>query len=113
MMQKINLHIAAFILLLAIFQKLGLELWLHHWLHEPSQTHQIARENRDKASLQSAPVSCSCLDDTLMPLIQSETYTCQDPLQRWVSIHLPPYVCTVYGCREFPSLRGPPAGGIA
>jgi hypothetical protein len=110
MMQKINVRVVAFMLLLAFVQKLGLELWLHDWLHVPQGVHALAPGDRDKASLQQSPVQCHCLDDTLMPLIGSASFTYAALHKHWTSLQSSGHVCALSIFRIFSSLRGPPAG---
>lgn len=111
MMQKINVRTVAFMLLLAFVQKLGLELWLHDWLHEPQGVHLLVPRDRDKASLQQSPIQCHCLDDTLMPLIQSASFTYAAPHKQGSALPASGYVSVLSTLRIFSSLRGPPTGG--
>jgi hypothetical protein len=109
MLQKINVRLIAFMLLLAFFQKLGMELWLHHWLHEPQGVHALAPGDKDKASLQQSLVQCHCLDDTMMPLVQSDVYAYESPKRQSVCFFPTEYTSVLFVCREFPALRGPPS----
>ena len=106
MMQKINVRIVAFILILAFFQKLGLELWLHDWLHEPPSRLSVVQ--KDKASLQQAPIKCNCLDDTLMPLTGSVPYTYEAPVKHLLAVFPNGIVSISFAGKVYPALRGPP-----
>ncbi|HXB95943.1 MAG TPA: hypothetical protein VNU70_12325, partial [Puia sp.] len=71
-MQKLNVRIVSFFLILAFSQRLGLELWLHNWLHETTVTASVGPTQKGKALLQHQRVKCNCIDDALMPLMESD-----------------------------------------
>ena len=135
MMQKVNMRWVAFLLLLAFFQKMGLELWLHHWLHDPPAIHfsatsvntpaeghayipaatgvkHLRSDHCAEASLQQQPVKCSCLDDTMMPLIGSDGYVYKAPPIQRLTFLLAPYSSALSEDKTFPALRGPPAASF-
>ena len=107
MMQKLNARFVACLLLLAFVQKMGLELWLHHFLHERPVC--VERHEPGNAYLHQAPVDCHCLDDTLMPLIEVDGFACTTPVQPWVVVLAFPEARTVSRDPFFSALRGPPA----
>jgi len=119
-MQKVNLRLVAFLLLLAFFQKMGLELWLHHWLHDPPAVHSAGAIDihpgtpgeKDRAFLQQLPVKCSCLDDTMMPLIGSVAYVYKAPAKQPIAFLPTPYSSALSNDKVFPALRGPPAASF-
>ncbi len=102
----------AFLLLLAFFQKMGLELWLHHLLHEPQGIQASVRDSKDKALLRAAVIQCNCLDDTLMPLIQSEDFVYAAPQKHFSLLLTPSYASTLSRDKVFLTLRGPPVSSI-
>lgn len=104
-------------LLLAFFQKLGLELWLHHWLHEPREgihlvvpgTPGVTPEERDNStSLHQSPISCNCLDDTLMPQIEPAPFHYEASQKHLIALLREEYSSILSSDKIFSALRGPP-----
>jgi hypothetical protein len=108
MMQKLPARIVAVLLLLSLFQKMGMELWLHHFLHETPIARQVRAGRGHEAALQQAPVHCSCLDDTLMPMVGAASFV----LHTTVTVlgqRPDPATSPLYPTgRRFHALRGPP-----
>lgn len=112
MMQKLPARIVAALLLLVFIPKAGLELWLHHFLHETpaaAQVRPVASVRGDHARLQQEPLHCSCLDDTLMPLIGSGVYAYEAPAQSAIALVRTGDVSAASRDPFFSALRGPPA----
>ena len=103
-MRRLNVRIVALALVLVFTQKLGLRLWIHHWLHETRSL--SASTNDNVAKLQS---SCDCIDDFLVPLAGSAFIELPQPV-RQVNVvgtaYIPPFSAAE---ERFSSLRGPPA----
>ena len=64
-MRRMNVRIIALALVLVFTQKLGLRLWMHHWLHETKALSTSKDAHLDKPN-------CDCIDDFLMPLTNSD-----------------------------------------
>ncbi len=95
----------AIILLLVFGQKVGLRLWMHHWLHEDKT---VAAKSSPASSTQWR-TSCDCFDDAMMPMEGASTFTLTLPLPTYtlgIVAYLPgiPTVEKVFEAR-----RGPPA----
>jgi hypothetical protein len=112
MLQKMKRRIVSLLLILVFSQKLGLELWVHHWLHESVVPQSVASAEKGKPNLRQLPVKCNCVEDSLIPLIESEIpiYSCTRP--HLIAIFLPAYSSCLSGDVEFSSLRGPPAASF-
>jgi hypothetical protein len=108
-MQKLNARIVSFCLVLIFSQKMGLELWLHNWLHETTIIASVSSTPKAKTSVQHLQVNCHCIDDALNPLVEADNvgYDAQPRL----TIQLPSTGYSSWTCAEktFSSLRGPPA----
>jgi hypothetical protein len=112
-MQKLNVRIVSFFLILAFSQKLGLELWLHNWLHGTTATTSVARLKGDKPLLQNQLIKCHCLDDTLMPLIGTDMVD-HGPVQcPFAPVFATTFSSWLSVSQEFSALRGPPAAGAS
>ena len=116
MMRRINKRFWAGLLLLAFLQKMGLELWLHHWLHEPRQSTQwVELRGERRADGHSAYTqaflltSCHCLDDAMMPLLGQSAFRFEVPFVYGPPIPLSPYASFVSRTLGHAALRGPPA----
>lgn len=103
MMQKLSARIVAVLLLLSLFQKMGMELWLHHFFHENARERTVHSTGAAVAS-----VHCSCLDDTLMPMVGAETITLTLTVAVLRDRRPPATTSLQQEDRERPALRGPP-----
>lgn len=113
MMQNRTPHaarIVAALLLLAFLQKVGVELWVHHFLHETPG--HVARQT-DHDALQRSPVHCSCFDDTMMPLIGTTNPTAFADRPALGERLVPAYVSLHAANRCYLPLRGPPAPSVS
>jgi hypothetical protein len=108
-MQKLNIRIVSFFLILIFCQKMGLELWLHNWLHETTVTTAIGSAPKGKASLQHQRVRCNCIDDALSPLMEADVVDYDAPPQLPMRLVPTVYISWLSADGEFSSLRGPPA----
>jgi hypothetical protein len=111
MMQKMSTRFVAALLLLAFCQKVGVELWLHHFLHETARV-QHARQ-QGHTTLQEAPVHCNCLDDTMMPLIGATNVPFLVDRPVLGDRPVPAYVSLHAAHRCYLPLRGPPALSVS
>jgi hypothetical protein len=109
-MQKLNVRIVSIFLILIFFQKMGLELWLHNWLHETTVATSFGATPKGKASLQHQLVKCNCIDDALSPLTEADMVDYDAPLQASMRLVATAYCSWLSAEGEFSSLRGPPAG---
>jgi hypothetical protein len=107
-MRRANLRVISFLLILIFTQKLVLGLWVHNWLHEPRGDRSWVLVKDGKACPEFQPVKCRCIDDALMPLINSNPFGYQEHQRHLVAILLiarsAPFSCDVM----IPALRGPP-----
>jgi hypothetical protein len=112
MLQKMKRRIVSLLLILVFSQKLGLELWVHHWLHETTVPGSVASAEKGKPNLQHLPLKCNCVEDSLIPLIESDipVYSCTRP--HLTIVIFPAYNSCLSGDVEFSSLRGPPASAF-
>ncbi len=110
-MQKLNLRIVSFVLILAFLQKLGLELWLHNWLHETTVTASVGPTQKGKPFLQHQQIKCNCIDDALMPLMESDVIDYCPDRRPSNAIFATIYSSWLSVDTEFSALRGPPAAG--
>jgi hypothetical protein len=118
MLQRANRRLVAVLLLVPFLQKMGMELWLHHWLHEPHQTVYVipvlskvgdTKTASSELALSKSFVSCHCVDDTMMPMASTEGFTYEAPLifgpilsiTAYADLHASPHLHT--------ALRGPPS----
>jgi hypothetical protein len=108
-MQKLNVRIVSFFLILAFSQKMGLELWLHNWLHETSVTASVGPTQKGKPAFQHQRIKCTCIDDALMPLMASATVDYSPHQQPSISIYATTYTSWLSVDQEFSALRGPPS----
>ena len=109
-MQKLNVRIVSFFLILAFSQKMGLELWLHNWLHETTVTASGAPTQGHKPVLQHQVIKCNCIDDALNPLLESDTVDYKAIQRPSLPIFAAIYSSWLSIDAAFPALRGPPAG---
>lgn len=103
-MRRLHPKIIAILLLLVFSQKLGLRLWLHHWIHE-AQTLVIPGDS----SSGNIQFQCDCFDDAMMPLMESAVITLPVPIRTWTILaagYHPPFSAAE---KLFYSLKGPPA----
>src|ERR1700729_574278 len=105
-MYGFNKKIIALVLIVALFQKLSVGLYLHNWLHK--NTPNFSRIH-GYPEIGKGQVKCTCLEDALMPLISS---TVPDGIvgrkiyaRQVVSRYCFPFIATA---KAFYSLRGPP-----
>src|SRR5436853_6736736 len=97
-------NLIAIVLLLAISQKIGFEIFYHNWQHSKNCSSTLPR---------SAPAifgaNCNCIDDFSMPFTETdEQILCSAPafLQQFGSS---PIVSILNSLHFFNSLRAPPA----
>lgn len=109
MMQKLSARLVALLLLLSLFQKMGMELWLHHFFHEPPAKQRIAMQRiaHDHGPAV-APVHCSCLDDTLMPMVGADNVTLTVAVTLVRDRRSPAASALYYADAVHSALRGPP-----
>jgi hypothetical protein len=103
-MRRLHPKIIALILLLVFSQKLGLRLWMHHWVHESRALHSATVPNA--ASLH---LKCDCIDDAMMPLEGSPLIALDVPTRKATilrAVYLPPFSAAE---KLFYSLKGPPS----
>jgi hypothetical protein len=108
-MQKLDTRIVSFFLILIFFQKMGLELWLHNWLHETTVTTSVSSAPKGKGSLQHQRVRCNCIDDALSPLKEADVVDFDAPPQPFIRLVPTVYSSWLSADGEFSALRGPPA----
>jgi hypothetical protein len=104
-MRRLNVRIVALALVLVFTQKMGLRLWMHHWLHE---TRAIsASKNTVVDKLQP---NCDCIDDFLMPVTGSDLVELPPPVRQVHAVitaaYIPPFSAAE---QRLSSPRGPPA----
>jgi hypothetical protein len=109
MMQKVNVRIVSLLLILVFLQKLGMELWVHDWLHETNIAHLIIPAAKGKPVVQHHKVICNCLEDAMMPLVEAKAIRCEPVSVRLTTIFVAHYSSYLSGDKEFSALRGPPA----
>jgi hypothetical protein len=107
-MRKTNLRVISFLLTLIFTQKLVLGLWLHNWLHERRNNHSSVCVGRGGACVELQLVKCSCIDDALMPLIQSRPFDFQGHRLYLITLLTSVYSAAVTRGIMIPALRGPP-----
>ncbi len=103
-MRRLHPKIIALILLLVFTQKMGLRLWMHHWVHESRVQHAVGVPNAASVHLK-----CDCIDDAMMPMVGSSLIALDVPVQAVVVLpaaYLPPFSAAE---KVFYSLKGPPA----
>jgi hypothetical protein len=110
-MQKLNVRIVSFFLILAFSQKLGLELWLHNWLHGTTAFSSVSPPQGHKPLLQHQQIKCNCIDDALMPLMESDVVDYSPHPRPSIPIFAATYSSWLCVDKEFSALRGPPAAG--
>ena len=107
-MQKLNVRIVSFFLILAFSQKMGLELWLHNWLHETTVTASAAPTQGHKPVLQHQVTKCNCIDDALNPLLESDMVDYKAIQRPSLPIFTAIYSSWLSVEKGFSPLRGPP-----
>jgi len=103
-MRRLHPKIIALLLLLVFTQKMGLRLWMHHWIHESRALHGVGTPNAASVHLK-----CDCIDDAMMPMVGSSLIALDVPAQTAVALpvaYLPPFSAAE---KVFYSLKGPPA----
>lgn len=96
--------IVALILLLVFSQKMGLRLWMHHWVHESRSLQSSTVPNAAGLHLK-----CDCIEDAMMPLVGSPLIALDVPTRKAIILPaawLPPFSAAE---KLFFSLKGPPA----
>ena len=104
MHRRYNMKVVAFVLVLAFSQRLGLNLWMHHWYHEAS-----ASRVADKPGLPHWEIRCDCFDDAFMPMEQADTFKLQAPRSGFQLLEWPNLPGVIYSVPLLSSLRGPPS----
>jgi hypothetical protein len=106
-MYGFNKKIIAIILIVALFQKLSIGLYLHNWLHK---NNTYSARNHGYPVIDRGQIRCTCLEDALMPLIASAK---PDGIvkQNIYSPSVIPRYCFPFiaAVKAFYSLRGPPS----
>lgn len=108
-MQKVNARIVSLLLILVFIQKLGMELWVHNWLHETVTTHADIAARKGKPVIQHHQVICNCLEDAMVPLIETNSIQYGPVSMDLIAIFLSNYSSYLSGNKEFSALRGPPS----
>jgi hypothetical protein len=94
----------AILLLLVFGQKIGLRLWMHHWLHEDT----AVTTKSFPASTQLHSV-CDCFDDAMMPMEGAPVFELTIPLPTYTTSILAYLPAIPRVEKVFDALRGPPA----
>jgi hypothetical protein len=84
MVRRFSVRIIAFVLILTFTQRLGMNLWVHHWYHEAKGP--IARDDSDQAQWQSR---CDCVDDAFMPLVAADPFVFNTTRTSYESLTVP------------------------
>jgi hypothetical protein len=103
-MRRLHPKIIALVLLLVFSQKMGLRLWMHHWIHESRSLHGSTVPNAASIHLK-----CDCIDDAMMPLLGSSLIALDVPTRKAIILpaaSLPPFSSAE---KLFYSLKGPPS----
>ena len=106
-MRRLHPKIIALVLLLVFSQKMGLRLWMHHWIHESRYLQGSTVPNAASIHLK-----CDCMDDAMMPLLGSSLIALNVPVQKAIVLpapYLPPFSAAE---KLFYSLKGPPARSL-
>jgi hypothetical protein len=106
-MRRLHPKIIALVLLLVFSQKMGLRLWMHHWIHESRSLQGSTVPNAASIHLK-----CDCMDDAMMPLLGSSPIALNVPVQKAIVLpgaYLPPFSAAE---KLFYSLKGPPARSL-
>jgi hypothetical protein len=112
-MQKLNVRIVSFFLILVFLQKMGLEQWLHNWLHETTVTASVGPTQKGKPLLQHQRIKCNCIDDALMPLMESDIVDYSPGPRPSIPIFAATYCSWLSVDKEFSALRGPPVAAYS
>ena len=106
MIRKFNIRLISFFLLIAFSQKLGLRVWMHHWLHETKSV-----QNFSRASYTSNwQIKCDCAENALMPLTSSPDFELSAPVKIFTGFVYTNYEPSYFSVIQlFPSLKGPPS----
>jgi hypothetical protein len=109
-MRKANLRVISLVLILIFTQKLGLGLWLHNWLHEPRSSQSTTIRNNAGPFVELPPVKCNCIEDAIMPLVESKPFVYLAYQQYLLVLHGNAYSDVLSQEKVFSALRGPPSG---
>lgn len=105
MIRKFNIRLIAFFLLIAFSQKLGLRMWMHHWLHETKNVQSFRG-----SSTSTWEIKCDCGEDALMPLTSSPDFELSTPVKIFTGFVYTDYEPAYFSFIQlFPSLKGPPS----
>jgi hypothetical protein len=107
MMQKTPKHLVACLLLLSLLPRLGLELWAHHWLHEPPAASANVADG-GKVFIHNAYIHCTCLEDTFVPATATHYFEFRAPERPLLAVLNVSNTSVHSISRIFSSLRGPP-----
>ncbi len=102
-MRKFNLRIIAFLLMLNFSQKLGLELWIHHCLHQASIATNLKGSTEPQIN-----IKCDCLDEVTMPLTISSSDENFLSRKNYILFLEHNYTFLSSPLNLFSSFRGPP-----
>ncbi len=103
-MRKWNVRVISFLLILVFSQKLGMQLWLHNWLHSGhpySCTQVVIHQSHDEQN-------CSCIDDLTMPMTGAQLPVLQLPVSDYC-IFIPSNPAFHYTAKPIFFSCGPPA----
>ncbi|HET6255413.1 MAG TPA: hypothetical protein VFE32_15140 [Puia sp.] len=103
------MRIVSLLLVLVFLQKLGVELWVHVYLHETAVAQSVTTTGKRKAVLQHSRIMCNCMEDVMMPLIETDAIRYDPASVRLTDIFLADYSSRLSNEKEFSALRGPPA----
>src|SRR5579871_4585367 len=112
-MQKLNARIVSFCLILVFTQKMGLELWLHNWLHETTVTASVSATPKGKAGLEHLQLNCHCIDDALNPLMEADKVDYDAHRGLFTQLFSADYSSWISAEKTLSSLRGPPNGNTS
>jgi hypothetical protein len=98
-MQKVNLKIVSFFLLVLFMQNMGIQLWIHNHFHEKVAT---------TTSATNLKVDCHCLDDMFMPMSPSSSLEVAAIIKSFIHIRYEYTEYFISAEKDFHSLRGPP-----
>jgi hypothetical protein len=103
------LRCAAFLLIIIFSQKAGTGLFIHNLLHADAATKQLPSGENSQGN--SISYACNCIDDFLMPFVETEEPVCFQSFST-------PVTPVIFYKDEIPfhpvilsSLRGPPFMG--
>ncbi|HSZ34594.1 MAG TPA: hypothetical protein VK772_14865 [Puia sp.] len=104
-MRRFN-KITAIFLILIFFQKAGLELYLHNWLHQNKNHFALSSTNAAICNIQ---IKCHCIDDALRPINTAiNDFEIRTPEKKIFCFHDLYNFSLSHFSKIFHPLRGPP-----